>query len=752
MSRLPNDGIVLRSILITVLAFLVASVGSIAYTAHETGQRAIRTIDGRLNRLLETVQSTAKIACFLRDKDLAKELAGGLLVNPEVLRVTILGDDAVLADTSRSDEGATLSETETNVLVRKISAPFDSNKIVGEVRLVPNPKVIEAVKDEDILLAAKQLVWQLLFVSLAILTTLILLIVRPISRMSLALHRMDPVKGERLFIPSGHANTEIGQLVSSVNELSDRLVTAIDDAGKARLAAEAASSAKGSFLANMSHEIRTPLNAVLGLARIGMRENHGRKAADTIQRIFTSGQHLLTVINDILDFSKIEAGKMAIQEEPVRLPRIVTDVINLVSQRAAEKGLILTHHSSPDLPEWVLGDSTRIDQILVNLLANAVKFTARGQVDLSVRRHGDDILFSVRDEGIGMTPEQVSRLFQPFEQADNSTTRLFGGTGLGLAISMNLARLMGGGIDVVSMAGKGSTFSLHLPLRETTAPEGGDPAVANDIDIAQKLKGYRILAAEDVDVNRFVLEDMLHEAGAKFVFAENGRIALDRVESDPDGFDVVLMDVQMPVMGGHEATRRIRVIAPQLPVIGLTAHALNDEREKSLAAGMVDHVTKPIDPVVLVTAILRWARPPSRHEIPLPVDTDAVSPAPTFSASLATSSVIDWTALNARYKNKRAFIEKLLITLLDGHSDSPAQLREMAAANDFSGITFLSHSLKGMAGNLSAKHIQDLAASVGAAAKENNQQALVLALELADTFAELLDDIQRYLDARPPAP
>jgi CheY-like chemotaxis protein/HPt (histidine-containing phosphotransfer) domain-containing protein len=430
----------------------------------------------------------------------------------------------------------------------------------------------------------------------------------------------------------------------------------------------------------------------------------------------------------------------------------VTDVINLVAQRAAEKGLILTSQSSPDLPEWILGDSTRIDQILVNLLANAVKFTAQGQVDLSVRRHGGDLLFSVRDEGIGMTPEQVSRLFQPFEQADNSTTRLFGGTGLGLAISMNLARLMGGGIDVVSMAGKGSTFSLHLPLRETSAPEGGDPAVVSDVDIAQKLKGYRILAAEDVDVNRFVLEDMLHEAGAKFVFAENGRIALDRVESDPAGFDVVLMDVQMPVMGGHEATRRIRVIAPQLPVIGLTAHALSDERAKSLAAGMVDHVTKPIDPVVLVSAILRWARAPSRQEIPPSVAADAVSPAPTFSPSTAASSVIDWTALNVRYKNKREFIEKLLGTLLDGHSDSPTQLRRMAAAEDFSGLIFLSHSIKGMAGNLFAKHIQTIAAAVGAAAKENNQQALVLALELADKFAELLDDIQRYLAARPPTP
>jgi signal transduction histidine kinase/DNA-binding response OmpR family regulator len=755
-----GNGIVLRTILVTLLAFLVSSLVAIAYTTHETGQRAEQTIDARLVQLLDTVESTVKVACFVNDPGLAREVALGLLGNPEVLRVSILAGQAVLADEIRRGASVGMAEMTPGIIERHIVSPFDASETVGTVRLIPNPEVIENLKDSAILLAAKQIVWQLVFVSAAILAALILLLVRPISRMSLALQKMDPTAGDRLFIPAGHERTEIGQLARSVNQLADHLVTALEETRQARQAAEHAASAKSSFLANMSHEIRTPLNAVLGLARIGMKENMGRKAGDTCQRILVFGEHLLGVINDILDFSKIEAGKMSIESAPLQLSQLVAEAIDLVAGRAVEKQLVLTSRLSPDLPAWVAGDAMRIRQILVNLLSNAIKFTARGHVDLSVIPADGEVWFAIRDEGIGMTPEELSRLFRPFEQADSSTTRRFGGTGLGLAISMNLASLMGGVIHASSVFGQGSIFTLQLPLAATSAPAAGATATIALPAGAHRLDGLRILAAEDVDVNRFILADILNEAGAHADFAENGRIAVERVSAAPSAWDVILMDVQMPEMDGHEATRRIKPIAPRLPVIGLTAHALPEEREKCLAAGMVDHVSKPVSPEVLVAAILRHVRvpapateptqsahsPPSAQPATFPAQTvpDAVPPAPTFSPR-TVDSAIDWQKLEIRFKGKRAFVQKIFQSILANHTNAPARLRELSGAADYDALAFLAHGLKGIAGNIAATPQQDLAARTESLARQRDPHSLTLARELAESLEALLAELNDYL-------
>ena len=611
MTLIPRDGIVVRSILITLLAFLVAGIGVVSYTSYATAQRAAQTIDTRLNQLLDTVQSTVKIACFIRDEELAREVALGLLSNSEVLRVTIMADDKLLADASRPDTAGlpALTDIRLNALERRVDSPFSPGKFVGSIRLEPNPEVIAAQRGDDILLAVKQLAWQLLLVSGAIVAALIAFVVRPISRMSRALHKMDPTTGSRLFIPPGHENTEIGRLVGDVNELSDHLVAALNEAREARLAAETASEAKSHFLANISHEIRTPLTAVQGFARIGARDSQDPACRATFSRIHDAGAHLLGVINDILDFSKIEAGKLVIENRPFHLAGLTAEAVSLMGSRAAEKGLELGYRPSPDLPEWVVGDPLRLRQILVNLLSNAITFSQHGTIDLTVLRVDDEIWFAVRDEGIGMTAEEIARLFHPFEQADSSTARKYGGTGLGLSISMNLASLLGGTIQVISTPWRGSTFTLQLPFREVAMPLAGETTPATSFSLAGKLAGFRILAAEDIEANRLILADLLDEAGATCMFAENGRIAVERVAAAPQAFDVVLMDIQMPEMDGNEATQRIHEIAPALPVIGLTAHGLSQDRATSLAAGMKDHLTKPIDPKVLVTAILCWATP-----------------------------------------------------------------------------------------------------------------------------------------------
>jgi PAS domain S-box-containing protein len=382
----------------------------------------------------------------------------------------------------------------------------------------------------------------------------------------------------------------------------------------ARQEAERLARAKSEFLANMSHEIRTPLNGVLGLAQVGYRNNKGRKAQVTFGHILESGKLLLGVVNDILDFSKIEAGRMRVEQVPVHLPTLLDQAMKLQSERARIKGIALGLEAAPDLPDTCLSDPLRLSQVLGNLLSNAIKFTEWGKVILHANRETaegkDSLVLSISDTGIGMTPEQVDRLFTPFEQADGSTTRRFGGTGLGLAISLSMVKLMGGEIRVDSRIGEGSRFEVRLPLTEPAAGFFHQAAAAFEpsAQTGARLAGLTLLAAEDNDINRLVLEEMLTTEGADLTLVENGRLAVERIIADgPDHYDLVLMDIQMPEMDGMEATRRIRELAPRLPIIGQTAHALPEEKERCLAVGMVDHVAKPLEQDELIAAILRHA-------------------------------------------------------------------------------------------------------------------------------------------------
>jgi signal transduction histidine kinase/ActR/RegA family two-component response regulator len=376
-------------------------------------------------------------------------------------------------------------------------------------------------------------------------------------------------------------------------------------------AAEQLAQVRRQFLANMSHEIRTPLNGVLGFAQIGVRHcDDPAKVRNAFEKILASGNLLLGVINEILDFSKIEAGKLAVEQGVVDLDAVIGHVFELVRDRAQAKHLELVVERMPALPRYCQGDTLRIGQVLLNLLSNAVKFTEVGTVALAVAVHGQRLIFRVWDTGIGMTRQQLDQLFNPFHQADGSTTRRFGGTGLGLAISKRLAELMSGDISVLSEPGKGSTFEFQMPFipADVQAKEAIERNAAVP-RVTRPLAGFSLLVVEDDPLNQAMLRDTLFEAGAEVMLADNGAEAVARVQqAGAKAYDAILMDIQMPEMNGYEATQQIRALAPDLPVIGQTAHAFGEDRDKCLAAGMVEHLAKPIDADVLVRAVLRHAR------------------------------------------------------------------------------------------------------------------------------------------------
>lgn len=399
------------------------------------------------------------------------------------------------------------------------------------------------------------------------------------------------------------ADLELAEYHDHLEELvAERTV----DLKAARLNAERLSKMKSEFVSNMSHEIRTPLNAVLGLAQAGMRSNAGRKCGETFSRIMESGELLLAIINDVLDFSKIEAGKLNLESRPISLDRLIGRAVDLTAERARAKGIRFCVNKDPDLPAACMGDEVRLLQILINLLSNAIKFTEQGSVTLNISRQDEHLVFRVTDTGIGMSKEQVSHLFSAFEQADASTTRRFGGTGLGLVISQRLLDLMKGCMCVESEPGRGSIFEVRVGYTAAVEPT---PALAVAEPTSRRLNGLRILAAEDNEINRLVLEELLIDEGVTLTSVENGQQAVEMVaRTGADAWDIVLMDIMMPVMDGHEASRHLHERAPGLPVIGLTAHALEDERARCIASGMVEHVAKPFNLDQLVAAIQRHTR------------------------------------------------------------------------------------------------------------------------------------------------
>ena len=393
--------------------------------------------------------------------------------------------------------------------------------------------------------------------------------------------------------------------------------------------AEHASKVKSEFLANVSHEIRTPMTAILGYIEVILENEQLRndpQVSSPLETIRRNGEHLLGIINDILDLSKIEAGKLDVNHTTFELIPALTDLIELFQVRARSKNISLSLQSESLLPKTIQSDLLRIRQILINLIGNAIKFTDSGAVLVSVHydhaySHGGNLSIQVKDSGIGIKPDELQNLFKPFVQSDMSTSRKFGGTGLGLTISKHFAQMLNGSIEVHSDYGKGSEFTLRIPIRYSEPPELVDfrtdvkketlltPAPEPD---ALSLAGIRLLLAEDGPDNRVLISHLLEKAGASVVLATNGLEAIREINASESAspIDLILMDMQMPEMDGYTATRELRKNGYEGPIIALTAHSMSGDREKCLDAGCDDYASKPINRIELLKLCLKLLKKP----------------------------------------------------------------------------------------------------------------------------------------------
>ena len=492
----------------------------------------------------------------------------------------------------------------------------------------------------------------------------------------------------------------------------------------AKDAAEEAGAAKSAFLANMSHEIRTPMNAIIGLGHLILKTDLTPRQRDYLKKIASSANSLLGIINEILDISKIEEHKMEIEPIDFELDKLLGNLREIVEIKAQEKGLPVRYQVADQVPARLVGDPLRLRQILVILMDNAIKFSSQGEILLSVTSVGAGspagqlLRFSVADSGIGIAEDQRGNLFKPFSQADSSTTRRYGGTGLGLSIAKGLLELLGSAVELDSRPGEGSTFSFEILFGQSSLGDGalycagaapGADAENDAPGRTPQMTGARVLLVEDHPINRQVVGELLGHAGILVHTATNGREAVAAVAGADTPYHVVLMDIQMPVMGGYEATRAIRALpgCEALPIIALTAHALAEEKALCLAAGMNTHLAKPIDPTVLFETLACWIAIPDearhRQDNALPrAEGGLPDQLPGF----------DLDGARERVAGDEGLLRLILNQFAQQFCGAAQEIDQLLRSGDREEARQRTHTLKGVAGNVGASDLHACAVAV----------------------------------------
>ena len=782
----------------TALALVLVGTAVVVFDYVQMRKGILREVTTQAN--ISASNSTAALA--FEDPEAAAEVLAALEADPYLIAAGTYDHSGELFASFRrrgsdvgfprvTDEVGHRYEGDTLIVVRPVVMDGET---IGTVCIQYDLKglYLHLARQSGVVLAAVALS---LLVSLLLTRQLQRVLVRPVRHLADTAGRVSKDKDYALRAQKT-THDELGELTESFNQmlseiqsrdaalqenrdaLEERVRERTADLEEAQADAVLANAAKSEFLANMSHEIRSPMTAILGYADILYNEGNLAEAPrirlDAVETIRRNGDHLLSIINDILDLSKLEAGKMSVEQVPCSPVRVSSDAVEIMRLRAEARGVSLDVTFDGPIPETIRSDPTRLRQILVNLLGNGIKFTDEGGIRLVVRMgepqgpgHGQLVL-EVIDTGIGMDEEQMETLFEPFTQADASTTRRFGGTGLGLTISKRFAEMLGGDITAESQPGQGCTFTVTIdtgPLEgvrmlehpgeagaDTRAP--ADEAERRPAD-DRPLDGARILLAEDTPDNQRLIGYHLKKGCAEVEIVGNGRAAVEKaLEAERAGrpFDVILMDMQMPVLDGYAATSILRDSGYDRPIVALTAHAMRGDRERCLAAGMNDYVTKPIQPAELFSALRRAAGiagGPGPAEISHGLgfaQSHATpegwrKPARGMGSAHATpdaDTVIDTEAIRDRVQGSTKLLDELIDLFLEQCDRLLAELRDAVGTSDSAGVVEAAHTLKGSVSNFAAPSATEAARRLEMLARNGDTAGLKPALdELEHEIAQL---------------